>query len=256
MAGPLQDKVAIVTGASRGIGLGIAGRFAADGARVVLCARSEALLAENARRIPGSASIALDLRETDAARQLVVFTLTRFGCIDIVVNNAGATKRGDFLALTGEDFADGFALKFFGAVRVTREAWPHLKATRGSLIFISGVGGRTPGAQFTIGGPVNAAVLSFTKAMAELGIADGVQVNCINPGAIRTDRYTARIEALAKLRGTDPASAEAEFVQEHRVTRIGEPSDIAALAAFVASPDGRFLQGSIIDMDGGATKTV
>lgn len=256
MPGPLQDKVAIVTGASRGIGLGISERLAADGAKVVLCARSEDALADAARRIPGSACVTLDLRQPDAARQLVVFTLTTYGRIDIVVNNAGATKRGDFLALTDEDFADGFALKFFGAVRVTRESWPHLKATSGSLVFISGVGGRTPGAHFTVGGSVNAALLSFTKAMAEQGIADGIQVNCINPGAIRTARYTTRLEALAKQRGIDPAAAEAEFVNDHRVTRIGEPSDIAALVAFVASPDGRFLQGSIIDMDGGATKTV
>jgi 3-oxoacyl-[acyl-carrier protein] reductase len=126
-----------------------------------------------------------------------------------------------------------------------------LKSSLGSAIFIIGVGGRTPGAQFTIGGSVNAALLSFTKAMAELGVRDGVQVNAINPGTIRTGRYTARLGASA-----DPEAAEREYVKEARVTRIGEPEDIAALVAFVAGPEGRFLQGALIDMDGGATKTI
>jgi 3-oxoacyl-[acyl-carrier protein] reductase len=255
MAGPLHQKVAIVTGASRGIGRGIAARLAADGASVVISARTGSDLAEVAAGI-GAAHLALDLRETPSAARLVEFALSTYGRIDILVNNAGATKRGDFLALTDADFADGFALKFFGAVRLTRAAWPHLKSSRGSVIFISGAGGRTPGAQFTIGGSVNAALLSFTKAMAEQGIADGVQVNCINPGAIRTARYTARLEALARERGLDPALAEAEFVKDSGITRIGEPADIAALVAFVAGPEGRFLQGALIDMDGGATKTV
>jgi 3-oxoacyl-[acyl-carrier protein] reductase len=256
MAGVLQDKVAIVTGASRGIGLGIAERLGAEGARVALCARGEEALAEAARRIPRAVSMALDLREPEAAQRLADFTLAAHGRIDLVVNNAGATKRGEFFSLSDQDFADGFALKFFGAVRLTRATWTHLKASRGSLIFISGIGGRTPGAHFAIGGAVNAALLSFTKAMAEQGVADGVQVNCINPGTIRTARYTARLESLARERGMDRADAEAEFVRQHGVTRVGEPADIAAMVAFVAGPEGRFLHGSLIDMDGGATKTI
>ena len=230
----LKDRVAIVTGSTKGIGLGIAERLASEGAKVVTTGRS-------------GGSVSLDLREADAAQKLVDFAITEHGRIDIVVNNAGATKRGDFLDLTDADFADGFALKYFGAVRLTRAAWPHLKATGGSVVFISGIGGRTPGAQFTIGGSVNAALLSFTKAMAELGVKDGVQVNAINPGTIRTERMKARLKT---------PEDEAAFVRDARVTRIGEVGDIAALTAFVVSAEGRFLQGSIIDADGGATKTI
>src|SRR5262249_28291962 len=141
-------------------------------------------------------------------------------------------------------------------VRLTRAAWPYLKESSGSVMFISGVGGRTPGAQFTIGGSVNAAMLTFAKAIAELGIQDGGQVNAINPGTIRTGRYTARLEALATKKGIPVDRAEAAYVEEAQVTRIGEPSDIAALVAFVVGPEGRFLQGAMIDMDGGATKTL
>ena len=260
MSKPLQGKISIVTGASRGIGRAIALRLAAEGSSVVLCARDQALLdaaAIEIRASGGSAeAIALDLRLPDSGQRVADFAVGRFGRIDIVVNNAGATKRGDFLDLTDDDFADGFALKFFGSVRLTRAAWPHLKAARGSVVFISGIGGRTPGAQFTIGGSVNAALLSLTKALADLGLRDGVQVNAVNPGTIRTARYSGRLNALAKERGLDPESAEREYVRNGAIARIGEPEDIAALVAFIVGSDGKMLHGALIDMDAGATKTI
>jgi len=256
----LAGKVAIVTGASRGIGRAIAVRLAKEGTKTVLCARSAEDLEAAVKEIESAGgtaiSIALDLRVPESPAQLVDFAVQHFGGIDIVVNNAGATKRDAFLKLTDDDWVDGFALKFFGAVRLTRAAWPHLKASRGSVINISGAGGRTPGAEFAIGGSVNAAMQSFTKAMAELGIADGVQVNVINPGSIRTGRLQKRLDALAAEHGTDLASAEHKMIAATKTTRIGEPEDIAALVAFIAGPEGRFLQGSMIDMDGGATKTL
>jgi 3-oxoacyl-[acyl-carrier protein] reductase len=260
MSKSLHGKVSIVTGASRGIGRGIALRLATEGSSVVLCARDQVLLDEAAaaiRALGGAAeTIALDLRTPEAGRRVVDFATAKFGRLDIVVNNAGATKRGEFTELIDDDFTDGFALKYFGAVRLTRAAWPQLKANSGSVIFISGVGGRTPGAQFAIGGSVNAALLSLTKALAELGLRDGVQVNCVNPGTIRTARYTGRLNALAKERGLDAESAEREFVKNAEIARIGEPEDIAALVAFIAGPEGKMLHGALIDMDAGATKTI
>jgi NAD(P)-dependent dehydrogenase (short-subunit alcohol dehydrogenase family) len=256
----LSGKVAIITGASRGIGRAIAMRLAKEGAKTVLCARTSDALETAVKEIEcgsGTAtSIALDLRLPESPAQLADFAARHFGGIDIVVNNAGATKRDAFQKLTDDDWLDGFALKFFGAVRLTRAAWPHLKASRGSVINISGAGGRTPGAEFAIGGSVNAAMQSFTKAIAELGIADGVQVNVINPGSIRTGRLQKRLEALAAESGTDLAAAEQKMIGATKTTRIGEPDDIAALVAFISGPEGRFLQGSMIDMDGGATKTL
>ena len=256
----LKGKTAIVTGASRGIGKAIAVRLAAEGAQVVLCARDGNLLdhvAKDIERDSGRASaLGVDLREMDAAKQVVDFTIATYGRIDIILNNAGATKRGEFLQLTDEDWADGFALKFFGAMRLTREAWPHLRKHAGSVLNISGVGGRMPGPQFTIGGSVNAALLSFTKAMADIGIRDGVQVNAVNPGNIRTARFQGRLQETAVEQGIDVAAAERKIVESAKTTRIGEPEDIAALVAFVVSPEGRFLQGALIDMDGGATKVI
>ena len=146
-AKPFSGKAAIVTGSSKGIGRAIAVRLARDGASVVLTARDQALLDQAVGEIRAeggkAAAIALDLRMPDAPAALVKFAVKGFGRLDIVVANAGATKRGDFLELTDEDWMDGFALKFFGHVRLTRAAWPHLKASSGSLLNISGAGGRT-----------------------------------------------------------------------------------------------------------------
>src|SRR6266851_8405413 len=198
---PLEGKMAIVTGASRGIGRAIALRLAQDGATLVLAARTESDLAKLASEIKsggGKATIASgDLRDSGAPAALVDAALEAHGAIDIVVNNAGATKRGDFFELTDADWSDGFALKFLGAVRLTRAAWPHLKARRGSVLNIIGAGGRTPSAEFTIGGSVNGACLSFTKAVADIGIQNGVQVNAINPGRIKTDRFQQTLAAEA-----------------------------------------------------------
>jgi 3-oxoacyl-[acyl-carrier protein] reductase len=103
---------------------------------------------------------------------------------------------------------------------------------------------------------VNAGLLSLTKALAEAGIRDGIQVNAVNPGAVRTDRLKLRLATMMNQQGLDMAGAERRFVESLGVTKIGEPEDIAALVAFIVSPEGRFLHGSLIDMDGGATKTV
>ncbi|HZL57763.1 MAG TPA: SDR family oxidoreductase [Bryobacteraceae bacterium] len=249
-------KTAIVTGASRGIGRAIALGLAANGAQVVLCARDRELLESLAREIGNACPVALDLRLPDSPAKLVDAALEAFGGVDIVVNNAGATKRGEFETLTDDDWMDGYALKMFGAVRLTRAAWPHLRARAGSLINIAGSGGRTPGAQFTIGGSVNAALLSFTKAMADVGLRDGVQVNAINPGPVRTARLEKRLAQLAADKRIDAAAALDLFKREEKISKVGEPEDIAAMVAFILSDAGRLLHGSLIDMDGGLTKTM
>ena len=142
----------------------------------------------------------------------------------------------------------GYGREMTGFVELARRG--------GSVVNIAGVGGKTPGAEFTIGGSVNAALLSFTKALADVGVRDGVQVNAINPGTVRTDRFEKRLDGLAAERALTREAAEAWFVASQRVTRVGEPTDIAGLVAFLVGPEGRFLHGALIDMDGGATKSL
>jgi 3-oxoacyl-[acyl-carrier protein] reductase len=255
----LEGKVAIVTGASRGIGDGIARELAAEGCRLVLAARSGEALRALAGELGGdrrALAHEADLMEREAPARLVEAAMAAFGRVDLVVCNAGATKRGDFLALSETDWTDGFGLKFFAHVRLVRAAWPHLKSAEGSVVFIGGIGGRTPGAEFAIGGSVNAALLSLAKALADKGVADGVRVNVVNPGSVATDRLKGRIAAFVEQHGVDDAEALRRMVAEAGALRFGEPADIAGLVAFVASRRGRFLHGALIDIDGGQTKTL
>jgi NAD(P)-dependent dehydrogenase (short-subunit alcohol dehydrogenase family) len=256
----LAGKGAIVTGGSRGIGRAIALRLAREGAHVLIAARDSSTLAATAAQITKAGgevtTFPADLRDPEAPAALARLAVEAHGGIDIVVNNAGATRRGEFVELSESDWMDGFALKFFGAVRLLRAAWPHLKERRGAVLNIIGTGGRTPGPEFTLGGAVNGAFLSFTKALADVGVRDGVQVNAINPGYIRTDRLQGWIKSVAAEVGGDMEAAKREMVRRANIVRIGEPEDIANLAAFILAPENRMLHGALIDLDGGLTKTV
>ncbi|MGZ8868174.1 MAG: SDR family oxidoreductase [Thermoanaerobaculia bacterium] len=253
----LDGKVAIVTGASRGIGEAIARELSAEGMRLVLVARSADALQAIAGSVPvETLTLALDLRETKSAETLVAATLEKFGTIDLLVNNAGATKRGDFLTLADTDWTDGFALKFFGAMRCARAAWPHLMKSRGSIINVVGMGGRTGSADFAIGGSVNAALLNLTKVLADRGVRDGVRVNAVNPSSIRTDRLNERVNQVARERGVGADAAANEMASAMRIARFGEPEEIAAVVAFLASPRAGYCHGSIVDVDGGLTRTL
>src|ERR1700674_2781171 len=195
----LEGKIALVTGSSHGIGRGVALALAAEGCDVMLTGRDEKALGEVAAAIRKqgrrAAIAAIDLRGTDAPAKLIEQVRREFGGLDILVNNAGATKRGDFLDLTDADWEDGYALKFFAHVRLARAAWPLLKERRGSLVAIAGTSGRKPEKRFTIGSSVNAAVAAFAKCLADLGKEDGVQVNCIHPSLVETERQWHRIRA-------------------------------------------------------------
>jgi 3-oxoacyl-[acyl-carrier protein] reductase len=253
----LTGKVGIVTGASRGIGRAIAEALAAEGMRLVLAARSAGELDALAAALPTEClTHPADLRDPEAPAALVGAAIARFGQLDLLVNNAGATKRGDFLALPDADWGDGFALKFFGAMRCSRAAWPHLQAARGSIVNIVGVGGRTASAEFTIGGSVNAALLNLTKALADRGVQDGVRVNAINPGSIATERLQVRIRTFAAERGLEAGAAAQELAQSMRIARFGQPDEIASAVAFLASDRAQYCQGAIIDLDGGQTRTL
>jgi len=256
----LDDKVVLVTGASRGIGAAIAVELAAEGCDLALTARSLEGLEATAQKVRAAGRQVLvhaaDLRDPAAPARFVAAARDAFGRVDAVVCNAGSTQRGDFLTLSEDAWADGFALKFTAHRRLLREAWPELKRSAGTAVLIAGVGGRTPGAEFAIGGSVNAALLSLCKALAERGSVDGVRVNALNPGAVRTDRLATRIRKLAQDNGLSEEAAAKTLVEGFRSLRLGAPEDIAACVAFVLSPKGGYLQGAMIDVDGGQTKTL
>ena len=254
----LAGKVALITGSSRGIGRGIAETLAAEGCDVVLHGRDQAALAEVEAAVKtlgrNSLVVVQDLSAEHSPKALVAATQQRFGRLDILVNNAGATKRGDFRALTDADWKDGFELKFFAHMRLAREAWPLLTKTNGSVINIAGIGGREPEAEFGIGSSVNAAIAAWTKARADVGRKEGVQVNAINPGRVETERLWRRIRERMQTSGLDEAGVRDAYQAEFGITRFGTTTDVAGLVAFIAAPPGRWLHGSVINLDGGEVR--
>ena len=255
MSGELKDRVALVTGASRGIGKAIALELAGAGCDLLLTARDRDALGKVAEAIGQHGRKAevhvADLTGKDEPARLASVVEQRFGRFDILVNNAGASRRGDFFKQTDADWEAGFALKFFAQVRLCRAAWPMLKAAGGSVIAIGGIGARAPVADYMIGSSVIGAQNAFMKALADLGKRDGVQVNSVHPGSVDTDRFRGRLERVMRRTGLDEAAATEHHRKELNITRFGRPEDIAALVAFIVSPRGRWLHGTGIDMDGG-----
>jgi NAD(P)-dependent dehydrogenase (short-subunit alcohol dehydrogenase family) len=257
----LKEKVALITGGNRGIGAAIAHELAREGVNLCLVARDNAALESTARTLVSTfgvrvKTVALDLRLADAADRAVADTVAEFGKLDILVNNAGATARGDFFALSEQDWEDGFALKFRAYVRMTRSAWPHLQKNKGTVLNIIGVGGWTAEGEFTIGGSVNAALLHFTKAIAQVGQRDGIRVNAINPGRIETERLGRNLERIAKSRGIATDEARTELLHSCHITRFGSPNEIGQTAAFLVSPRASFMQGSLVDVDSGERHSI
>jgi 3-oxoacyl-[acyl-carrier protein] reductase len=251
----LSGKVALVTGASRGIGRATALAFAAEGCDLLLTGRDQVALDDTAGAIKGkgrkAAIAAVDLRQPGTERTLIEAVRREFGALDILVNNAGATKRGSFFELTDADWQDGYALKFFGHMRLVRQAWPLLKERKGSFVSIGGTSGRKPEAEFTIGSSVNAAVAAFTKCLADLGKADGVQVNCVHPSLVETERQWKRIRAEVAATGESEDKVRERFVKKMGFIRYGKVEDVADLITFLVSARATWMHGATIDLDGG-----
>jgi 3-oxoacyl-[acyl-carrier protein] reductase len=258
MPGEFSNKVVVVTGGSRGIGLGIAKRFAREDAQTVLVSSSAANLGAavkvvNEQEGPQALSIEADLRNVAACESVFVRVKQRFNRCDVLVNCAGATTAGAFLQLPDTAWVDGFALKFLGCVRLCRLFWPMLKAAEGHVINIDGGAARSPSAEFLIGGSVNAAMGNFSKGLSQLGKRDGVNVNVIHPGTTETERNLQLLAQRAAASGKTVAELQAETLAKSGIRRIGKPEDIAELALFLCSERARHIQGTAIAVDGGAT---
>jgi NAD(P)-dependent dehydrogenase (short-subunit alcohol dehydrogenase family) len=257
----LAGKVALVTGGSKGIGRACALRLAQEGCDVLIVARTASDLEQTAAAIGGATGrrveiCATDLRSPQGCAAVPGALEHAYGRLDILVNNAGATQSGDFFKLEDEVWTDGFALKFYSYVRLARALWPRLKDAGGSVVNIIGGASKTPSANFMIGGAVNAAITNFTKALAELGLKDGVAVKAVHPGMTVTGRLDRLLEQRAAAEGLSRADYEKQELARAGLRRYSEPEDIAALVAFLASPLAQQVHGADVFIDGGATKTI
>jgi len=258
MPGEFQGKVVVITGGSRGIGREIAVDFAKAGAQTVIVSSSETNLASASKTVaaaggPAPVAIAVNLKTLDGCQQVLKQVEDKFKRCDILVNSAGATKAGNFVDLPDDAWMDGYALKFFGCVRMCRLFWPLLKTAQGHVVNIIGGAARTPGADFTIGGSVNAAMGNFSKSLSQLGKRDGVNVNAIHPGATDTERFGELLDQRSRASGKSIDDLRKEATAKDGIRRIGKPEDISALTLFLCTERARHIQGTAIAVDGGST---
>jgi NAD(P)-dependent dehydrogenase (short-subunit alcohol dehydrogenase family) len=254
------DTVAIVTGASQGIGRAAAIRLAKDFSAVVLVARNRDKLEATAKEVKAAGAealvIDLNLSDIDAADTIVSRTLEQFGRIDALLNIAGDVPQIDLFEMTDAQWDAGMALKFHGARRLTLRAWEALKASHGSVVLTSGNSAVVPKAPYAAVGAINAAIVALAKAFADRGIADGVQVNSVQPGPVMTGRRSAYLEKWAPAHDVTVEQAMTKFLSNAEIGRYGTPEDIADLLAYMVSPSARWMTGTSIRMDGGEVKAV
>jgi NAD(P)-dependent dehydrogenase (short-subunit alcohol dehydrogenase family) len=256
----LQNKVAIVTGASKGLGRAIAEELSAEGVHLALSARSRDTLDVLADGLAKSHNIRVlavagDLSTLPGVVRLAEKTLEEFGRLDILVNVAGAIRPGSLLSKPDADWLEDLNLKLFGYIRMMRAVFPIMQAGGGGrIVNIIGRAGREADPGYLAGSAANAALMSITKAVAVEGGPHGILVNGINPGPARTERYATINAHLAAEWQIPTAEVEVRRMQSNPLGRPCEPSEVAALAAFLVSERAAYLNGVIIEMDGGSTR--
>ncbi len=256
----MPELVAVVTGASQGIGRATALRLAKDFSGLVLAARNGEALKEVAAEVKSSGAepltFGLDLSSRESAETLIKGTLDRFGRIDALLNIAGAVPQIDLFEMTDEQWRAGLELKLHGARRLTILGWEALKASKGSVVLISGSAALDPKPGFAAVATINAAIIALAKAFAEQGIKDGIQVNSVVPGPVMTGRRRSFIEKWAPAHGMTVEEATKKFPEEAGICRYGEPEEIAELMAFLVSPAAKWLTGASVRIDGGEIKGI
>jgi len=258
----LSGKVAMVTGASKGIGSAIAKALAAEGAQLVLVARTRELLDSVASDIRARYSTIVhgvpgDLSRDDEVRRVVDEAHRRCGRIDILINNAGSIRTAPFLEMPDEHWLEDWNLKPLGYVRLTRAVFPLMSAQgAGRIVNIAGAAARNPVHVYASGGAANAAIVNFTKSMADLGARHQILVNAVSPGATRTERLEAQIAAKAAANQRTTDAEWADKVSSQPLGRIARPEDVADLVCFLVSSRASFITGICLTLDGGATRGV
>jgi NAD(P)-dependent dehydrogenase (short-subunit alcohol dehydrogenase family) len=254
----LSGRSAIVTGASKGLGLAMATQFAQSGADVALVARGREALDEAVADIRGKVQakvvgIAADMAKADDVRRAYDEAMRALGKLDIVVNNAGTSRNGSFEALTDEIMQEDLDLKLFGAIRLTRLVWPQLKERRwGRIINVLNIGAKAPKAASAPTSISRAAGMALTKALAGEGAPHNILVNAMLVGLIESDQHVQR----AKRTGVALDDYVKNAGKNIPLGRMGKPEEFAAMACLLVSDACGFVTGTAINVDGGASPVV
>ncbi len=258
----IKGKTVLVTGGSKGIGRATARAMAAEGARVMICSRSAPALEAAAGAIRSETgqvveTVAADLSRLDGVESAAAAALQRFGRLDILVNNAGAIKGGDFFAIPDEEWMTGWSLKLLGYVRMARTILPQMRAQGGGrIVNVVGMAARNPATSYMMGGAANAALINFTKALADLGAPSNILVTAVSPGPVKTDRWDSLQRQQAAAAGKDIEAFVKEQNRGFPLGRIALPEEVADLVCFLASDRASFLTGIAITVDGGMSRGV
>lgn len=250
----LRGKRALVTGASKGIGRACAEALAAEGADVVLVARTEADLDAARAAIAAQHNVAVRIYPLDLSDSRNVDRLAA-ECSDteILVNNAGAIPGGDLDAIDEARWRTAWDLKLFGYVNMTRRFYALMRERRrGVIINIIGAAGENPDSEYIAGSSGNASLMAFTRAMGGTAPRDGLRVVGINPGPVMTERLITLMKTRAGARFGDPERWQ-EFMKSYAFGRAAKPEEIAHMAAFLASDLSAYTTGTIITIDGGGS---
>ena len=258
----LDNKVAVVTGASRGIGLAISEGIAADGADVVMAARTRSDVQREAARVGRESgrrtlSVEADMSKLEDTKRLIASCLKEFGRIDILVNCGADVPSSSVMDTTDAEWDDGIAVKLLGYVRCTREAAKAMMAQKsGVIVNIVSISGREVLGASAAPGAINSAMLNLNKTMADEFAPHGIRVNAVNPGFTDTARMDRHTAAMAALRGITQEQLKQSILELVPLRRFGSPQDMANMVRFLASDAASYITGAVFNVDGGYTRGV
>ena len=247
----LTDKTVLITGASKGIGFACAEVFADEGSHLHLAARNGAAMEEAATRLRAQFGVRVTVHQADLSSTAAMEKLAAdAGDIDILINNAGDIPAGGLSVVTDQALRDGFDLKVFGYITLTRLYYPRMKGKGGVVVNVIGNSGENWDASYFAGSTGNAALMSFTKAIGGRSLDDNIRVVGINPGPVATDRMIK----IMKRKAIDMLGDEArweELFDKYPGKRPATARETADLCAFMASPRAGYITGTVVTIDGG-----
>src|SRR5918996_1353803 len=258
----LRNKVAIIGGASKGLGRACAEVLAQEGVKVAICSRTAPDLEKAAQEMRDASGaevsvFAGDLDQHETIRDLIATTVNRFGRLDILVNNSGGPPLARAYNATEEQWAVAVQRSLLFFARMSREALPHLKRSgAGRIINILASTVYQPIPNLALSGATRMGVVAFAKSLADEVGRDGILVNNVCPGSILTERMLSNVTARAKELGITVEEGLAQRAAETAVGRIGEPAELAHLVAFLASGKSSYITGTTILVDGGLVRSV
>src|SRR6476646_6279339 len=253
----LKDKIALIAGSSKGLGRAVAEELAAEGAGLVLCARDSKSLNATRDEITNTTgtpvvTVQADRTKAEDISRVVNAGLERFGRIDILVTNNGGPPAGQFESLSQSQWEAAVRLTLYSAIELTRQVLPGMKERRwGRILNITSIAVKQPVDNLMLSNSLRAAVTGFARTLANEVAADGITVNNILPGYTRTERVEELANMMAEKQGITAAEFKARWESEIPMGRLGEPHEIAALAAFLVSERASYITGTSMQVDGG-----